>query len=734
MDIGSGATVNLNSTDRNGIAISNGCTCTVQSGGVINIQDFWDTGIYVNRGTLRIDGGTVTIGNGQAGNYGIKIESSGTLEYKGGSLSGLQGSQIRLSQGAKAVGLSGKLSDQNQVLNANDVTVVEPHVNPSETGLTAGGYYYTDNNRFEKHTIKITDRSQDVTVTEGNISGSLSIGAEATNGNAPTYQWGIVGDGGYSFTKIPDATGSTFTIPTNLTAGTYTYCCEVEAINCSSLTWFYGAPEITVTVLPATAYTVTFMNGGAVYGTKTVTAPATTVGALPGNPVNGSYTFSGWYTGANGTGTKFEASTPVTSSITVYAYWTGGGSGGGGGGTATPAPTVPTVSGGTATTTVTPTITNGTAIASVTQTQMNQALQQAQEAAKASGEKPQVEIKLENTANATSAAATIPQISMKALVTGGVDALTVSSGIGSVTFDAASLATISGAASGNVTVSVASVEISSLPEAARAVVGDRPVYDLSVTSGGKAISSFGGTVTVSIPYTPAAGEDTANLVIYYISDSGSVERIPNARYEAATGSIVFTTTHFSYYAVGYEKALFSDVLSGAWYYDAITFIAEKGITTGTGDGKFSPDTTLTRGQFITMLLRAYGIEANANPADNFSDAGNTYYTGYLAAAKAKGIASGVGENRFAPEQPITRQEMFTLLYNALKVMGKLPTGDSSKTLTDFTDSGDIASWAVDAMTVLVKSGTISGSGETLNPEVTSTRAQMAQVLYNLLGK
>lgn len=65
---------------------------------------------------------------------------------------------------------------------------------------------------------------------------------------------------------------------------------------------------------------------------------------------------------------------------------------------------------------------------------------------------------------------------------------------------------------------------------------------------------------------------------------------------------------------------------------------------------------------------------------------------------------------------------------------KLPEGDSGKTLSDFTDSGQIDAYALDAMKLLVETGTIAGSGGKLNPRGTTTRAEMAQVLYNLLTK
>ena len=179
---------------------------------------------------------------------------------------------------------------------------------------------------------------------------------------------------------------------------------------------------------------------------------------------------------------------------------------------------------------------------------------------------------------------------------------------------------------------------------------------------------------------------------------------------------------------------FSDVTEAAWYYKAISFISARNITTGTGNGNFSPDAKLTRGEFITLLMRAYGIEADENLAGNFTDAGNTYYTGYIATAKRLGISSGVSNNLFAPEKEITRQEIFTLLYKTLKVIGQLPKGDCGKRLSDFNDVGQIDSWAKEAMTLLVETGTIRGNAAKLAPTSIATRAEIAQLLYNLLSK
>lgn len=78
--------------------------------------------------------------------------------------------------------------------------------------------------------------------------------------------------------------------------------------------------------------------------------------------------------------------------------------------------------------------------------------------------------------------------------------------------------------------------------------------------------------------------------------------------------------------------------------------------------------------------------------------------------------------------------MFTLLYNALKVIGQLPQGDSARTLDRFSDAGQIDLWAKEAMALLVKAGAIEGNAGRLNPTSTTTRAEMAQLLYKLLAK
>ena len=70
----------------------------------------------------------------------------------------------------------------------------------------------------------------------------------------------------------------------------------------------------------------------------------------------------------------------------------------------------------------------------------------------------------------------------------------------------------------------------------------------------------------------------------------------------------------------------------------------------------------------------------------------------------------------------------------MNTIDKLPVVNSNKDVSDFSDASQISLWAQDAMTALVKAGVVGGNGDKLTPKATTTRAEMAQVLYNLLGK
>lgn len=361
-------------------------------------------------------------------------------------------------------------------------------------------------------------------------------------------------------------------------------------------------------------------------------------------------------------------------------------------------------------------------------------LEKAKETEK-SGQKSIVELKVDTAANVASVKVEIPGQDFDKVAAAANTEIKVNADIGTITFNKKAVETINSTGNGgDISIGISKVDAETLSSSIQERIGDRPVYDFSVKAGETQVSSFGGgSATISIPYTAKPGENKNAIVVYYIDDSGKLKTV-RGKYDESTNTVTIVTAHFSKYAVGYNEVEFEDVQEGAWYRDAVAFMAAREIISGIGNGKFDPEGKLTRGQFIVMVMKAYGIDPDTDIADNFGDAGDTYYTGYIAAAKRLGITGGIGNNLFAPEREITRQEMFTLLYKVLKELGELPQTTNGKKISSFTDSGSISEYAKEAISALVEAGIITGSNGKLAPEATTTRAQMVQTLYNLLAK
>jgi len=346
-----------------------------------------------------------------------------------------------------------------------------------------------------------------------------------------------------------------------------------------------------------------------------------------------------------------------------------------------------------------------------------------------------IEIKITAPESAT-VNVTIPQSSFEQVADDTNAGVQITAPIATIRFDERAVETINEAAKGSSSISISAgmVDIAKLSESDRAKVAGRPVYEFAVTAGDTKVTYFGGgKAMVNIPYTLKQGENPNSVVIYYLGDDGILKTV-RGHFDSTTNTMKFRTTHFSKFVIGYSPISFNDVSGDAWYADAVQFIAAREITTGTGNGNYNPGDQLTRGQFLVMMMRAYDIEPDGNPTDNFVDAGNTYYTNYLAAAKFLEISDGIGSNKFAPNQSITRQEMFALLYNALNEIGELPEVASEKQLADFSDADRIAPWAKNPMEYFVKVEVLSGYDGKLAPIEVSTRAQMSQIMYNLLIK
>lgn len=161
---------------------------------------------------------------------------------------------------------------------------------------------------------------------------------------------------------------------------------------------------------------------------------------------------------------------------------------------------------------------------------------------------------------------------------------------------------------------------------------------------------------------------------------------------------------------------YTDVSTSDWYADAVAYVTDKGLMSGTGDNQFSPNATTTRGMLMTVLARYAGEDTTG---------GATWYEKGMNWAKANGVSDGTN-----PNANITREQLVTMLY---RYAGS-PAANGS--LDSFSDAASVNSYAVNAMQWAVANGIVNGSNGKLNPQNNATRAEVAAILMRFceMGK
>ena len=388
---------------------------------------------------------------------------------------------------------------------------------------------------------------------------------------------------------------------------------------------------------------------------------------------------------------------------------TGGGGGGGGGAAAAPSVTVP-VSSAKNTVTVDASVSGSTASISISDRQI--------ESVASGGGSVTVDVSgLKNVDSAKLPSSVIGKTEQAGA------GLTVALPTGSVALDAKALESIG--TGKDVTVSVQQTTLTDAQRSAVSALAQvAVVVDVNVVVGTSKQSGFGGgRLTVSIPYALKSGEDPAKLAVWFIRDDGTIEN-KGGSYDAKTGAFVFTTEHLSQYLlVNTDNVLtFTDVPATAYYAGAVAWAAEKGVTSGTKDGRFDPNGSCTRAQIVTFLWRAAG-SPEPKSAAGFADVSDSaYYAKAVAWAVENGITAGTKDGRFDPDAPCTRAQSVTFLYRAA----------GSPTATGGAGFSDVAANAYYAAAVAwaVENGVTTGTKDGgFSPNTACTRAQIVTFLY-----
>lgn len=170
------------------------------------------------------------------------------------------------------------------------------------------------------------------------------------------------------------------------------------------------------------------------------------------------------------------------------------------------------------------------------------------------------------------------------------------------------------------------------------------------------------------------------------------------------------------------RQTFTDVPTGAWYADAVSYCSTHGLMSGTTADTFSPDGTMTRAMLAAVLHRMAGTPT-VSAAPRFSDAEEgAWYSGAVAWAAAEGVMSGYGGGRFGVSDPVTREQMAAILWR----YDGSPTAEAAS----FADGAAISGWAVPAVRWTRAAGVMGGKADgRFDPKAYITRAEVAVILH-----
>ena len=244
------------------------------------------------------------------------------------------------------------------------------------------------------------------------------------------------------------------------------------------------------------------------------------------------------------------------------------------------------------------------------------------------------------------------------------------------------------------------------------------------------IHQFNGPITVArtLAANELSGLDAEYAGVYYLIN-GKAEYIGGV---FANGKIIFTTDHFSQFAVLEYRKQFAD-LTDSWANEYVQKLAAKHIVKGLDDSRYGPQLAIKRADFAALVVRALGLDSEEAAHNPFNDVpSDAYYAASVAKAAELGLVQGSGGS-FRPLDTISREEAAVILMRMAAIMEKDKAASNAG--SKFADMSQVSEWAKDAVLNAQAQGIINGKGDgRFDPQGKVTRAEMAKMLYMMLSK
>lgn len=377
--------------------------------------------------------------------------------------------------------------------------------------------------------------------------------------------------------------------------------------------------------------------------------------------------------------------------------------------------------------------TNGNAAIAITDAMTKALIEKAQAKAKAGGETADgigVALNILFGKSSGSITITVEAAAIDRLEREGAKLFGMNNPLVSFTLDAEAIKEVNKRSAGNVSFNAS--PITKLSDAAKGLIGSRPVFDVTVSyqkDGKRAYVSDlkKGMITLGIAYTLTSMEKSGNLYGVHVDKNGKQTLLTNSGYD--NKRLIFSCNKMAAYGVGYKTPppVFTDTAKH-WAKDDIDFAAGRGLISGTSATTFSPNMDITRQDFLMALGKLSGADISGYKESSFSDvSGANPAMPYIQWAVKNGIVQGTGGGRFGPDSVINREQMAVMMVNYAEYAGyKLPVSLQAVT---FADDAKISSWAKEAVKAIQQSGVIIGKNNNrFDPAGNATRGEASTIL------
>ncbi|MCM3260619.1 S-layer homology domain-containing protein [Paenibacillus lautus] len=255
----------------------------------------------------------------------------------------------------------------------------------------------------------------------------------------------------------------------------------------------------------------------------------------------------------------------------------------------------------------------------------------------------------------------------------------------------------------------------------------RPTIFELYSDGNVKIEAEGTYLERTFSMNGAAEPDHSTVV--RVDEAGKPRFVPSV-FEGETAA--FYDVYNGVFTAVRSNRTFGDI-QGHWAQSDIERMANKLIVNGSADGTFDPNRTVTRAEFVAMLVRTLGLAEKPQLA-SYSDVGpnEVWYAGAIGAASAAGLIEGYADGSFRPDAVVTREQVAVMLGRAIRYAGELPSQDASA-LERFSDHAQVSEWAKRSAADLLAAGMIEGVGKAaFAPQAFATRAQSTVLLNRML--